>query len=79
MFAYWIPYEITEERGVTGTCTVTFDRGANIESPVIIDMLSGDISVPEADDWNAKTATVKNLPIGEYPFVVCARSAVEIF
>ena len=78
MFAYWIPYDVTEERGVTGTCSVTFDQKANIKNPVILDMLSGEVSIPDEGDWNMETATVKNLPIGEYPFVICDRSAIEV-
>ena len=78
MFAYWIPYDVTEERGVTGTCSVKFDQKANIKNPVILDMLSGEVSIPDEGDWNMETATVKNLPIGEYPFVICDRSAIEV-
>lgn len=78
VFAYWIPYPIDEERGITEKCTVTFDKASKITEPIIIDMLSCTVYVPDESDWDADTKTLKNLPIGEYPFAVCDKTAFEI-
>ncbi len=78
MFAYWIPYAIEEERGITGKCSVTFDEASEITEPIAIDLLDGSVLAPDEGDWNADTKTLKNLPIGEYPFVICDKRAIEI-
>ena len=78
VFTYWLPFAIEEERGITGKCTATFDKESKIAEPIIIDMLDGSIYTPEAKDWDSDTKTLKNLPIGEYPFAVCDKAAIEI-
>lgn len=78
VFAYWIPFPIEEERGVTGKCSVTFDEASEITDPIVIDLLEGIVYAPDAGDWDINTKTLKNLPIGEYPFAVCDKTAFEI-
>lgn len=78
VFAYWLPYPIEEERGITGKCTVTFDKASEIAEPIIIDLLDGSVYAPDAGDWSIDTKTLKNLPIGEYPFAVCDKTAFKI-
>ncbi len=74
VYAYWIPYTIEEERGITGHASVTFDGSSRIDAPVVIDLLEGTVMEPAPGEWNAKTKTLTGLPIGEYPFLVCDRS-----
>jgi len=78
VFAYWIPFPIEEERGVTGKCSVTFDEASEITDPIVIDLLEGIVYAPDDGDWNADTKALKNLPIGEYPFAICDKRAIEI-
>ena len=73
--AYWLPYPIEKECGVTGKCSITFDQGSKIQSPVLIDTLSGEVFEVEYD---RATKVASGLPIGEYPFVICDSSAIEI-
>lgn len=77
MHAYWMPYTLEEERGVTGQATLTMDAASTIREPVIIDLLDGTIYQPEADEWNDATHTLHAAPIGEYPMILCDRTAVE--
>jgi hypothetical protein len=78
VFAYWIPYAIEEERGITGRCSVTFDEASEIKDPIIIDLLDGSVYAPDTDERDMDTKTLKNLPIGEYPFAICDKNAFEI-
>ena len=78
VFAYWLPYTLEEERGVTGKCAVTFGESSKISEPIIIDLLNNSVYAPEADDWDINTKTLKNLPIGEYPFAVCDKTAFTV-
>ena len=78
VYAYWIPYAIEEERGITGRAAVTLDADSCIKQPVVIDLLDGTVWEPSRDEWNAQTRTVLNLPVGEYPFLLCDRAAFEI-
>jgi hypothetical protein len=77
VFAYWIPYAIEEERGITGRCSVTFDEASEIKDPIIIDLLNGTVFSPDMGEWDIDTKTLKHLPIGEYPFAICDKSAFE--
>ena len=78
VFAYWIPFPIEEERGVTGKCSVTFDEASEITDPIVIDLLEGIVYAPDAGDWDITAKTLKNLPVGEYPFAVCDKTAFEV-
>ena len=78
VYAYWIPFTLEDERGITGRASMTFDAASAITAPVVIDLLDGTVSEPAPDEWNPTTRTLTNLPIGEYPFLVCNKDAFEI-
>ncbi len=77
-YAYWVPYAIEDERGVTGTATLSFDGDSRIKDPVVVDLLSGEVWEPSEGEWDPQKRVISNLPIGEWPFVVCERGGVGI-
>ncbi len=78
IYAYWIPYAIEEERGVTSRASMTFDAASNIQNPVVIDLLCGKVYEPTAEEWDPCRRTIFNIPIGEYPIIVCDKSTFEL-
>jgi hypothetical protein len=78
VYVYWIPYAIEEERGITKQATLMLDDETTIADPVVVDLLEGTVYEPSAAEWNAEARTISGLPIGEYPILVCDRTAFDI-
>ena len=78
VYAYWMPYAIEEERGITKTATASLDPASDINDPIVIDLFTGEAQAPEVGEWTPETKTLTGLPIGEYPVLICDRAAFEI-
>ena len=77
LFFYWLPSEIEEERGICGKIDLYLD-GNGISMPMLVDLFTGEAYSVCAEETGAGLIAIKDLPIAEYPMMLCDRSAFEI-
>ncbi len=77
IFAYWNPIPIEEESGVRqgASADIPFSK---IKTPVIIDLLEGTVSLVDPENFDKETGHLKNLPIADYPILICDKESFEI-
>ncbi len=80
-FAYYVPARIEDEMPVKEGFWLNVERRhgiIEIDKPVVIDMLSGDIYDVEFNDITENTYYFEGLPYSDYPMVLCDRNAVSV-
>lgn len=76
VYAYWHPIPVEEESGVKWGASADIPF-SDIKTPVIIDLYTGDVSLIEEADIDREAYHIKNLPIADYPILICDISAFE--
>ncbi len=81
IYAYYIPVDIETDFECGNDLwidisTVGFENG--IDSPVLIDMLDGDVYEIKPSSIQGNTVKFEGLPYADYPMVICDKSAIEI-
>lgn len=77
-YAYYIPSYIETMPNFNKNFELRIGLEHKIENPIIIDTLTGEVF--KADEYCLHHGMIcyKNLPIAEYPFILCDRSLYEI-
>lgn len=77
IYFYWIPSNVEEERGIFEKADAYFEKG-NIKEPVIVDLFDGNVYEPDFETNAADIISIKQLPVAEYPILICDKSLFEI-
>lgn len=85
MYAYWLPTDIEAEESVKDGFWVNISDSrlsCGIKEPVLLDMFTGEVFEIDSENVNLcnydGVISIKNLPIADYPMVICDRRAIEI-
>lgn len=76
IFAYWNPVPVEEESGVRQGASADIPL-SKIESPVTVDLYTGEVSLIDEADIDRETYHIKNLPIADYPILLCDKDTFE--
>ena len=76
MYIYWLPTDIEKVRTDYFTTDATaklgrFSHEKPISDPVVIDPLKGGVFKPEKVTKDEFEIIIKDLPLAEYPLIVC--------
>ena len=82
MYIYWLPSDIEKEKDGYFTAEATARLGRfgvvnPISDPAVIDPLTGRIYKPEKVENDGFEVVIKDLPIAEYPMIVCDSDMFE--
>ena len=78
MYVWYLPTDIEAERGIVGEMRLdveTFEDVREMREPVVIDLYSGEVFRAEAKIGRGISVDV---PIAEYPILLCDRADLEI-
>ncbi len=77
LYAYWYP-AILQQGWPTklARLTVWSGKAARFENPVLVDLLTGDITVPTKVKRNGGVVTLDEMPVRDYPLVVTDAAVV---
>lgn len=77
IYVYWLPFPVETEAEIIygATADIPF---ADIENPVVIDMLTGKVYSVDEEDIERDVYRLKNLPICDYPMLICDKNTFEI-
>ena len=77
VYAYWLPFPVETEAEIIygATADIPF---ADIKTPVVIDLLTGDVYKIDEKDINREVYRLENLPICDYPMLICDIDTFEI-
>ncbi|MBE7047438.1 MAG: hypothetical protein E7396_08535 [Ruminococcaceae bacterium] len=82
IYAYYIPTYVADEKDFDYKLTLeisNYETDKPIKNPVYIDMMNGDVfEIDEIDNVRDHISKFKNLPIKDYPVVVCDKSLIDI-
>lgn len=76
IFAYWNPVPVEEDSGVRQGASADIPL-SSIENPVVIDLLEGTVSLIDPEDFVKETGHIENLPIADYPMLICDKDTFE--
>jgi hypothetical protein len=78
LYAYWYP-AILQQGWPTKLARLTLwsGPGARLEKPVLVDLLTGDITIPTKVTRNGGVVILDNMPVRDYPLVVTDAAAVS--
>jgi hypothetical protein len=77
LYAYWYPAVL--QQGWTtkqARLTVWSGKGARLENPVLVDLLTGDITAPAKVTRSGGVTSLEGMPVRDYPMVVTDAGAV---
>jgi polysaccharide biosynthesis protein PslG len=78
LYAYWYPAVLQQGWSTKlARVTVWSGKAARLENPVLIDLMTGDITVPTKVTRNGGTMTLEGMPVRDYPLVVTDAAAVS--
>ena len=77
MYVYWLPADLMADSAPsTARVQLWSGAGARLEDPVLVDLLSGEISAPGKVSRSGGTVAVENVPVRDYPLLIAERSLV---
>jgi hypothetical protein len=75
-YCYWIPWRM-QEYVKPGRINLKISN-AELESPVLVDLLTGHVFNPGNVRQNEDTTTIEQLPIADYPLIVAGKKNVDL-
>lgn len=78
LYAYWYP-SVLQQGWSTRQARLTMwsGHGAKLENPVLVDLLTGDITIPAKVARNGGSLSIDGMPVRDYPLVVTDAAAVS--
>ena len=78
LYAYWYPADLLQPwKPRPIAVQLTWPGGASIESPVLIDMLSGIAYKPEHVEVTAAGLVARELPLMDYPLILTDKKVIQ--
>jgi len=78
LYAYWYPAVLQQGWPTKqARLTVWSGKAARLEKPVLVDLLTGDITTPTKVTRNGGIVTLEAMPVRDYPLVVTDAAAVS--
>ena len=82
IYVYWLPSDVEKEKDGYFTTSATahigrFGLDNPISSPVLIDPMTGGVFIPEKVENTEFEVIIKDLPIADYPMIICDRDMFE--
>jgi Beta-glucosidase/6-phospho-beta-glucosidase/beta-galactosidase len=78
LFAWWLPWNMQEFIAEYADIEL-FVSGASMKEPVLVDLLEGKIYPIDTYEKLADGMTFKNLPLADFPFIICEKEALGVY
>jgi hypothetical protein len=74
---YWLPWHGQEYLPEMAIINLKI-KNINYIDPVLLDLLSGEVSSTKAEKVDSSTLQFKNIPLGDYPILILEKSEISI-